>query len=342
MKAAAAASVVLMTHLSHVRGAGLGLRRALLSPFAQAPESRDQVDFLEIAPENWMHLGGALGRSLRAWTEAKPFVCHGLSLDIGGPRPLDREFLRDLRTFLQTHGIRDYTEHLSACGDEFGHLYDLMPIPFTEDAVRYVAERVGIVQDQLGMRIALENVSYYALPAAALTKEGFTKEGFTKEEFTVDKFAKDKFAADKLDKTELIKTVRTEAVLTEAEFVTAVLETADCDLLLDVNNIVVNAVNHRYDPLDFLDQIPLNRVRYLHVAGHHEEAPDLRVDTHGAAICPDVWTLLDEVYSRLGRVPTLLERDFNFPPLSELLAETGRIRTMLEAREPVRKIRSHG
>lgn len=285
-----------MHHRSHVRGAGLGLRRALLSPFAQTPGARDQVDFLEVAPENWMHLGGALGHILREWTEAKPFVCHGLSLDIGGPRPLDRDFLRDLRGFLNTHGIQDYTEHLSACGDEFGHLYDLMPIPFTEDAVRHVAERVGIVQDQLGMRIALENVSYYAQPGAAMT---------------------------------------------EAEFITAVLESADCDLLLDVNNIIVNAINHCYDPLDFLDRLPLNRVRYLHVAGHHEEAPDLRVDTHGADICPDVWALLDEVYRRLGPVPTLLERDFNFPPLTELLSETDRIRGMLDAREPEREARRH-
>jgi uncharacterized protein len=281
---------------SDIRGAGLGLRRALLSPFAHTPGARDQVDFLEVAPENWMHLGGALGRSFREWTEAKPFVCHGLSLDIGGPRPLDLDFLRDLRGFLNTHGIRDYTEHLSACGDEFGHLYDLMPIPFTEAAVRHVAGRVGIVQDLLGMRIALENVSYYAQPGAEMS---------------------------------------------EAEFVSAVLETADCDLLLDVNNIVVNGVNHGYDPLDFLDRVPLERVRYLHVAGHHEEAPDLRVDTHGADICPDVWALLDEVYRRLGPVPTLLERDFNFPPLTELLAETDRIRGMLEVREPKREVRRH-
>ncbi|WP_211263146.1 DUF692 domain-containing protein [Thioalkalivibrio nitratireducens] len=279
-----------MNHRSEVRGAGLGLRRSLLSPFAQAPGSRDRVDFLEVAPENWMHLGGALGRTFREWTEAKPFVCHGLSLDIGGPRPLDRDFLRDLRSFLDTHGIRDYTEHLSACGDEFGHLYDLMPIPFTEDAVRHVAERVGVVQDLLGMRIALENVSYYAQPGAEMS---------------------------------------------EAEFVTAVIETADCGLLLDVNNIVVNAINHRYDPLDFLDRVPLDRVRYLHVAGHHEEAPDLRVDTHGADICTDVWALLDEVYRRLGPVPTLLERDFNFPPLQDLLAEVARVRAMLEASEAV-------
>jgi len=267
-------------HRSDVRGAGLGLRRALLSPFAQLPEARDAVDFLEAAPENWMHLGGALARSFREWTETKPFVCHGLSLDIGGPRPLDRRFLEDLRDFLKTHGIADYTEHLSACGDEHGHLYDLMPIPFTEGAVRYVADRVRTVQDILGRRIALENVSYYAQPGAEMD---------------------------------------------EAQFLCAVLDAADCDLLLDVNNVFVNGINHGYCPTQFLDRLPLHRVRYLHIAGHHEEAPDLRVDTHGAPICADVWALLDAVYERLGPVPTLLERDFNFPPLPELLEEVARI-----------------
>jgi uncharacterized protein len=281
-----------------VRGAGLGLRRALLGPFGQAPGLRERIDFLEVAPENWMHLGGALGRSFREWTEAKPFACHGLSLDIGGPRPLDLEFLRDLRVFLQVHGIEDYSEHLSSCGDERGHLYDLMPIPFTADAVRYVAERVRVVQDVLGMRVALENVSYYAQPGAEMT---------------------------------------------EAEFIVAVLNEADCDLLLDVNNIFVNAINHDYDPRRFLDALPLERVRYLHVAGHHEEAPDLRVDTHGAAVCTDVWSLLGEVYGRLGPAPTLLERDFNFPPLEELLAETARIQRMQREYGSIgQKMHGHG
>jgi uncharacterized protein len=284
-------------HQADVRGAGLGLRRALLGPFAQASGARDEVDFLEVAPENWMHLGGSSGRAFREWTEAKPFVCHGLSLDIGGPRPLDHGFLQDLRRFLEIHGIRDYTEHPSACGDELGHLYDLMPIPFTEDAVRHVADRVRRVQDILGMRIALENVSYYAQLGAEMS---------------------------------------------EAAFLCAVLEAADCDLLLDVNNVFVNSINHGYSPTRCLDQLPLHRVRYLHIAGHHEEAPDLRVDTHGAPVCPDVWALLDEVYERLGPVPTVLERDFNFPPLQDLLEETRRIRQIRRRHAPPdHGLRSH-
>lgn len=278
-----AADAVLPRNPARVTGAGLGLRRALLGPLAETPGATERLGFFEAAPENWMHLGGRLGRTFREYTEAHPFVCHGLSLDIGGPRPLDRDFLDDLRRFLDTHGIDDYSEHLSACGDSRGQLYDLMPIPFTADAVEHVAARVRMVQDILGRRIALENVSYYATLGGELG---------------------------------------------EAEFVRAVLEEADCDLLLDVNNVFVNSINHGYAPEAFLDALPLERVRYLHIAGHEEEAPDLRVDTHGQPVCGDVWDLLAAAYRRLGPVPTLLERDFNFPPLAELLAETDRIRAL--------------
>ena len=265
----------------HVRGAGLGLRRALLGPLADVSPDAGGIGFLEVAPENWMGIGGRLGRQFRAFTERFDFVTHGLSLSIGSPAPLDEGFVRDLKRFLDLHGIADYTEHLTFCSDE-GHLYDLMPIPFTEEAVDYVAARVRRVQDILERRIALENASYYAAPAQQMS---------------------------------------------ELEFVRAVIERADCDLLLDVNNIWVNSINHRYDPVAFLDGLPLERVRYVHIAGHYVEDEDLRVDTHGANVIDPVWGLLDHAYARLGAaVPTLLERDFNIPPLPALLGELGRIR----------------
>ena len=262
------------------RAPGLGLRRALLGPLSSmAPQPGAGIGFLEVAPENWMRLGGRLGRQFREYTERFPFVTHGLSLSIGSPAPLDEDFVRALRAFLDQHGIADYSEHLTWCSDD-GHLYDLMPIPFTEEAVDYVAARVRRVQDLLGRRIALENASYYTPLATDLS---------------------------------------------EAEFIGAVLERADCDLLLDVNNLVVNGINHRYDPLRFLDALPLSRVRYLHIAGHYVEAEDLRVDTHGSDVGDAAWALLDAVYARLGPVPTLLERDFNIPPLPALMTEIGRI-----------------
>ena len=266
-----------------VQGAGLGLRRPMLDKLMANPP--DEIDFMEVAPENWIHVGGKLGKKLRFFTERYPFVIHGLSLSIGAPSPLNEQLVRDVKDFMATHDIRLYSEHLSACGDD-GQLYDLMPIPFTEDAVSWVAGRVRRVQDILEQRIALENVSFYA----------------------------------PLDTT-----------LSEREFLLAVLEEADCDLMLDINNIVVNSINHRYDASEFLQAMPAERIRYFHLAGHYVEDEDLRIDTHGSPVGAQAWSLLEEAYALFGPVPTLLERDFNIPPIEELLGEVGRIRELQSA-----------
>jgi uncharacterized protein (UPF0276 family) len=262
-----------------VSGAGLGLRRSLLPDLADMDDGA--IDFMEVAPENWIGVGGRFGRQFRAISERFPLVCHGLSLSIGSPASLDYQFLKDVKSFLDLHGIDCYTEHLSYCSDDKGHLYDLMPMPFTDEAVTYVSARIREVQDVLERRICIEHVSYYAAPGQ---------------------------------------------VLSELEFINAVLREADCDLLLDVNNIYVNSVNFAYDPLAFLHGIDGDRTVYIHIAGHYVEAEDLRVDTHGSAVIEPVWQLLDAAYQRWGVRPTLLERDFNFPPMSELLEEVGRIR----------------
>lgn len=234
---------------------------------------------MEVAPENWINVGGRFGRAFREFTGRFPFTCHGLSLSLGGPSALDETFLRKVKRFLDDHDVRIYSEHLSYCTDD-GHLYDLMPIPFTDEAVHYVASRIRRTQEILERRIAIENVSYYAAPGAELK---------------------------------------------EIEFVTAVLEEADCELLLDVNNIHVNSVNHGYDPVDYLGRLPTGRIAYGHIAGHYNVAEDLIIDTHGAKVIPDVWTLLDRAYATHGVFPTLLERDFNFPPVEDLLDEVRRI-----------------
>lgn len=268
-----------VSDIHELHGVGLGLRRSMLPELA----GRDwqlPVDFFEVAPENWMRVGGINGKRFRRLTGQYRFLNHGLSLSIGGPAPLDRAFLTRLRKFLDDFGILYYSEHLSYCSDD-GHLYDLMPVPFTEEAVRYVAGRIGEVQDALGRRIAMENVSYYAAPGQEMS---------------------------------------------EIAFLNAVLDEADCDLMLDVNNIYVNSINHRYDALQFLRAIPVERVVYLHVAGHYVEAEDLRVDTHGADVIDPVWELLAETYAHCGVKPTVLERDFNIPPLDELLGEVDTIR----------------
>jgi uncharacterized protein (UPF0276 family) len=263
-----------------VQGAGLGLRRPLADKLMADPPT--DIDFMEIAPENWIHVGGALGKKLRFFTERYPFLIHGLSLSIGSPAPLDEQLVRDIKAFMAEHSIRMYSEHLSYCGDD-GHLYDLMPIPFTDDAVRYVADRVRRVQDILEQRIALENVSYYA---------------------------------------------PTDSSMSEKDFLLAVLDEADCDLMLDINNIEVNSINHGYDANDFLNDMPAERIRYFHLAGHYVEAEDLRIDTHGTAVDAQAWQLLDDAYKKFGPVPTLLERDFNFPPIEELLDEVRRIKQL--------------
>lgn len=269
-----------------VNGVGLGLRRALVGPLT--PSLPAPLAFLELTPENWIGVGGRLGKRLRSLTERYPFVSHGLSLSLGSPAPLDTAFVRRLAEFLRAHGVRKYTEHLSYCSDD-GHLYDLMPIPFTEAAARHVSERISQVQDMIGERMAVENVSYYAAP---------------------------------------------ETELSELEFIQRVLEQADCELLLDVNNVYVNSVNHRYDPAAFIDALPGERIAYVHVAGHYREAEDLIVDTHGAPVVDPVWRLLEHTYERFGPVPTLLERDFNLPPLDELLRETATISHMQKAAPP--------
>ena len=268
-----------------VSGVGLGLRRSMMDELMADPPW--DVDFMEVAPENWIGVGGALGRKFCWFTDRFPFVTHGLSLSLGGPAPLDETFLERARRFLDTHGIRFYTEHLSYTGDD-GHLYDLMPIPFTEEAVHHVAGRIRRAMEILERPIAVENVSYYAAPGREMD---------------------------------------------EIRFLEAVLEEADCGLLLDVNNVYVNSINHGYDADEFIAALPAQRIVYLHVAGHYVEAEDLRVDTHGADVADPVWALLDRTYARFGPIPTLLERDFNIPPMATLDRELDIIRSLQRKHE---------
>lgn len=267
-----------MARLETIRGAGLGLKRELM-PALQAgvPEC---IDFFEIAPENWIGIGGRPRKQLDWFAERYPLVCHGLSLSLGGPDPLNEVFLQRVKQFLDQYGIPLYTEHLSYCSDG-GYLYDLLPIPFTEEAVNHVAARIRRTQDILERRIAVENASFYV--AAPMSE------------------------------------------MDEPTFVRAVLDEADCDLHLDVNNIYVNSVNFGFDPMSYLRSLPGERIVYIHTAGHFRKAPDLAIDTHGETVIDPVWDLLAEAYRLFGVRPTLLERDFNIPPLPELVAEVEHI-----------------
>ena len=262
-----------------VQGSGLGFRRGTLMKELEK-NLPDTINFMEVAPENWIPMGKSLKKKLKGFSEQVPFVTHGLSLSIGSPSPLDTDFVKEVGTFIKEFDIRCYSEHLSYCSDD-GHLYDLLPIPFTEEAVHYVADRIRTVQDILEQRIAMENVSFYAMPSTELS---------------------------------------------EIEFVNAIISEADCDFHIDINNIYVNSVNHGYDAKAFLKQLPGERIVYAHIAGHYNEADDLIVDTHGADIIEPVWDLLDVAYQEFGVFPTLVERDFNIPPLQELIKEVEKVR----------------
>lgn len=261
-------------------GVGLGLRREMLDELL--PEIPSSVDFWEVAPENWIPLGGKYQKNLNQFTSDCNFVSHGLSLSIGSPEPLDISFVKNVKAFLDRHQILYYSEHLSYCSGQ-GHLYDLMPIPFTEDAVKHVVNRVKQVQDIIERPLLLENVSYYAAPGQEMT---------------------------------------------EQEFTLSVLNESGCLMLLDVNNIYVNSINHGYDAEAFLAAMPTGKIVYGHIAGHYDEADDLKIDTHGADVIEPVWQLLKKAYEIHGVFPTLLERDFNIPPINDLLVEMEKIRTI--------------
>ena len=258
-----------MSSKTNLQGAGLGLRRTLMGSLQKLESKRP--DFLEVAPENWIGVGGRFGRQFRELAQSYPIALHGLSLNIGGFAPLDTELLLSIKQFIRDFDCPIYSDHLTYCGDQ-GHLYDLLPIPFTEEAVHYVADRVRQVQDILEQPMVLENASYYAAPNQQMS---------------------------------------------ESQFIRAVLEESGAGLLLDVNNIYVNSINHSYDASEFLKSLPLDRAKYIHIAGHFDEAEDLKVDTHADDVIDSVWNLLAQAYQLCGVLPTLLERDFNIPPLQD-------------------------
>lgn len=260
-------------------GVGLGLRRDFIDEFLSAEKA---PDFIEIAPENWMGFGGRHAKLLARCVEKVPLICHGLSLSIGGPHPLNLEFIQQIKSFLADYHVPIYSEHLSYTHDS-GYLYDLMPIPMTEAAVKYVSERILRVQDILGKRLVIENVSTYLMPNAEMS---------------------------------------------EVDFVSEVLEQADCELLLDVNNVYVNSINHGSDGYAFIRAMPKERIRYIHIAGHEQVEQDLLIDTHGAEVCDSVWQLLQHTYQVCGVKPTLLERDFNIPSWKALQDEMTKITIM--------------
>ncbi len=262
--------------------AGIGFRKDFSEEFLQG--SVLKPGFVELAPENWMKIGGYWKKQLNRLADMYPITSHGLSLSIGSPEELDMEFLKNVKHFLKEYNVEIYSEHLSFSKCDNAHLYDLLPIPFRDDAVKHVVKRIQQVQDFLGRQIAIENVSYYTPVAAEMD---------------------------------------------EVTFINQVAEQADCLLLLDVNNVYVNAFNHNYDAKSFIEKLPLERVAYIHMAGHTKVAPDLIIDTHGEAIIDPVYELFEWTLDKIAPVPVLLERDFNIPELEVLQNELDNLKGIM-------------
>ena len=261
------------------RGFGLGLRtdfQAELLDGAARP-----LDWLEVLSENYLVPGGPPLANLDRARELYPLAMHGVSLSIGASDPLDMEYLKQLRDLARRIEPAIVSDHLCWTGHAGINSHDLLPVPHTEEAIHHIAQRVARVQDFLGRRIALENVSSY-----------------------VDY----SFSA-----------------VSEWEFLAAVAARADCDILLDVNNIYVSSYNHEFDPLDYLAGVPAGRVRQFHLAGHQNNGSHI-VDTHDHPVIDPVWRLFAEALRRIGPRPAMIERDANIPPLAELLDEVAEMR----------------
>jgi len=269
-------------------GFGLGLRPR---HYEAILKSQPRVDWFEALSENYMVPGGQPLHFLDRIRERYPVMLHGVSLSIGSTDPLDLDDLRDLKALAQRVEPEWISGHLCWTGVAGRNLHDLMPLPYTEEALQHVAQRVRVVQDcvvqdVLGRRILLENVSnYVAYQSSAMT---------------------------------------------EWTFLAALVAEADCDILLDVNNIYVSAFNHGFDPIEFLDGVPRDRIKQIHLAGH-DNSGDLIIDTHDAPVINPVWDLYAEAVRRFGQVPTMIERDDKIPPLGTLVRELDRARTIAAA-----------
>lgn len=269
-----------------ILGVGLGLRRELAD---ETFASQNKIDWLEIVPENYMNLGGAIRERLDSAIEKFPLVTHGVSLSIGSTDELSDKYVGDMKRFLNFIDAPWWSDHLCFSSVNGSYLHDLLPLPHSKEAVEHVAKRIKQAQAIIGRPFLLENISYYMnVPETAMS---------------------------------------------EWQFLSEVVEKADCGILLDVNNIYVNSVNHGFDPYLYLDNIPLERVVQIHLAGHGKR-DEVIIDTHGNAVIEPVFELLKYVLERSNVKAVMLERDQNYPDFDEILAELARIRSIAKSAQP--------
>lgn len=272
--------------MSSFLGFGLGLR---VEHFAQVLEQRPAVDWFEVISENFMIAGGKPKYYLHSIREHYPMVMHGVSMSIGSTDPLNYDYLKQLRVLAREIEPEWISDHLCFTSSGGINSHDLLPLPYNQKIMLHVAERIAQVQDFLGRRLVLENVSSYL--------------------------------------------TYTQSDMTEWDFLAGIAESADCDILLDINNIYVSARNHGFDAHEYINAMPKHRVRQFHLAGH-TDCGDYVIDTHDHPVVDPVWQLYVAALTRFGMVSTMIERDDNIPAFDELLAELNVARGLAAATWP--------
>ena len=255
-------------------GFGLGLRAEHYEEILERKPKN--IDWFEILSENYMIDGGKPLYFLDTIRQDYPMVMHGVSMSLGSTDELDFKYLQQLKQLIERVEPRWISDHLCWTGVDHKNMHDLLPLPYTEEAVNHVAERILRIQDFIGQQMLIENLSSYITYC--------------------------------------------EDVMPEWEFLSAIAAKADCYLLLDVNNIYVSSYNHHYDPIEYLEGVPADRVWQHHLAGHTNDG-NLIIDTHDQDIIDPVWALYAETAKRFGPVSTMIERDGNIPGLDSVLEE---------------------
>lgn len=272
-------------------GVGLGLRKDI---FEDTLKNKKIIDFLEIAPENYIFKGGATLERLLTAKKHFPIIPHGLNFSIGGTDPFDPELINATKKLFSVIKPPWFSDHLCFNYVESTYIHDLIPLPYTKSVASHVADRVKKLEDIFQIPFLIENPSYYMI---------------------------------------------IDSDLDEATFLTQIVEEADCGLLLDINNVYVNSKNHNYDPIKFLEDIPIERTLQVHIAGHFNRGKII-IDTHGEAIIEEVFDLLGELVKRCEPKAILLERDFNFPDISELLSEIKKIKSIVKKESKKKLVRA--
>lgn len=260
-------------------GFGVGLRPEHYQEFIGA---KQRVDWLEVLTDNYLVPGGKPLHFLELIRRDYPIALHGVAMNLGSTDPLDRQYLRAVRDLSERFDAAIVSDHLCWTGVHGHYLHDLLPLPYTEESIRHMAQRIRQAQDMLGRRLAIENLSAY---------------------------------------------LEAQTPMTEWEFLAAVAAEADCDLLVDINNIYVSSRNQGFEPMDYLRALPVARIRQCHLAGHTDHGV-ICIDTHDQPVCDAVWDLYTQACALFGPVPTMIERDEHIPPLGDLLAELERARAI--------------